>query len=81
MTEVKYQHSVMFHDGTPVPTILTTQDVIKFFRLQGKHPTRSVNRLCNQHGLPFFMVNGNLRRFFLNDVIKFAEEMRRGDHQ
>ena len=72
-----YQQPIIFHDGTPVPTIMVTADVVKFFRIRGKTPIRSVNRLCNEHGLKYFTVAGHHRRFLLDDVLEFVRNNKR----
>lgn len=74
---IQYRQSVLYDDGTPVPTILTPVEVARFLRIRTKHNVRSVHRLCREHGLKYFVVCGLHRRFLLDDVLEFARTVQR----
>ncbi len=65
-------------DGTPAPTIMTTEEVIRFLRLDlinVKKPTTTLD-YYRQRGLPSVRI-GLAVRFRLEDVVKWVDGLPR----
>jgi hypothetical protein len=71
-----YPGTVYFHDGTPVPELLTEQESIKFLRLDidgPKHPEVTLQHY-RQEGLLRPTRVGKKLRYLKSELLKFLEE-------